>query len=166
LNYHLITRTLFLFHLIALVSCVSVNLKPQSIKRSEGTKFTEPPPPFRVIENPSVDFAWQSSKTGNTLAYASECHNRSEITLDMMEQESLAAIMNARIMDSQTMEYNDREAKQIVAEGYVDGVAIKIAILLFKKNDCNYTLTFVGRKKHFDTEFNYFKKFKESFKAQ
>jgi hypothetical protein len=162
LNYH---PLLFIIVMFTHVACVSVNLDGGKISKANGVKFSEPKSPFKKIDNPSVDSAWQNPSTGNTIAYLSECGNKGDITLAAMENENVSAISSAKVIRTALKEYNSREAKESTVEGIVDGIPVKMTLIVFKKNGCNYTLSFVGRKKYFEDDFNNFKFFKENFFA-
>ncbi|GIL17623.1 MAG: hypothetical protein BroJett040_13740 [Oligoflexia bacterium] len=157
---HLALYILFLL----LTSCVSVNVNPSKVTRAKDVEFIAPSSPFHSIQNNSVDQAWQSKNTGNTIAYLSECGG-SDISLKQMETESLSAISQPNILESKTGTYNDRESLESLAAGKVDGIEIKMKLILFKKNNCNYTISYIGRKDPFSAEENYFQKFISGFKA-
>ena len=153
------------FFILPIVGCVSVNLGAGKVEKASDVQFQEPKPPFQKIDNPTVDLSWQNIKNGNTIAFLSECNAKAEISIQTMETESLAALSNLKILKSEMKEFNEREAKEILAEGQVDGIAVKIQLMLFKKNSCNYTLSFVGRKKVFDKDTSEFQTFLIEFKA-
>jgi hypothetical protein len=52
-----------------------------------------------------------------------------------------------------------------VAEGRVDGVLTRLELMLFKKNNCLYTLSYVALTKSFNDNREAYSKFSESFKA-
>ena len=72
---------------------------------------------------------------------------------------------NLRIVSTENLQYNGREARQTISTGEVDGVPVQLALLIFKKNGCNYTLSYGGIQKQFTTELRQFEKFKTEFKA-
>lgn len=150
---------------LLMTSCVSVNLSGGKVKKADNVKYFEPQPPFLSIDNQQVDKGWQNKNNGNTIAFLSECNSKTEISLKMMETESLSSLANLKVLKSEVSSFNDRESLSTLAEGQVDGVQVKLQLLLFKKNDCNYTLSFVGRKKFFDKDSSIFQKFYEEFKA-
>ena len=150
---------------VILFGCVSVNLDSGVTKKAEKIELTEPTLNFVKIKNKTVDQAWQNVKNGNTIAYLSECNSKSDPTLKTLQDENLSALTNIEIIDSKELTFNDREALLTTANGLVDGVGIRIRLLIFKKNGCNYTVSFVGRKKFFLADEMSFSKFIEGFKA-
>lgn len=59
--------------------------------------------------------------------------------------------------------FNGRQGLMIFSEGFVDGVPIKMQVLVFKRNACNYTLTYAGVAKNFSQEVSHFEQFLKSF---
>ena len=152
---------------LGLSSCVSVDtiLAPSPPKKAEGLNFNEPSFDFKSIKNNTVDRAWQDSKNGNTIAFLSECNAKTDPSLKEMENENLAAMTNVNITENRDTTYNEREALFSSVNGQVDGVEVRMRLVLFKKDNCNYTLSYVGRKKHFPSDEKIFNDFVEGFKA-
>lgn len=152
--------------LIALLSgCVSVQLPGARSAKATNILLQKPNSPFKAIDSETSDQAWQSIKSGNTLAYLSECQPAVESNLKTLESESLSALSNSKIIKTDSKEYNGRESIFTLAEGSVDGVPVSVALLVFKKNGCNFTMTYSGRKSVFSSEYPQFEAFKESFKV-
>jgi len=154
-----------------LLGCVSVDqiLIPPVPKKAEGLQFTSPSSypksDFKEVKNSTVDLAWQNTKNGNTIAYLSECNPKTDPSLKAMEAENLAALTNVEIVETNDTNYNEREALISTVNGQVDGVEVRIRQVIFKKNGCNFTLSYVGRRKFFDKDEKTFKLFVEGFKA-
>ena len=147
--------------------CVSVDtiLAPAPPKKAEGLNYSEPAFDFKTIKNNTVDHAWQDSKNGNTIAFLSECNAKTDPSLKEMENENLAAMTNVEITENRDTTFNEREALFSTVNGQVDGVEVRMRLVLFKKDNCNYTLSYVGRKKHFAKDEKIFNDFVEGFKA-
>lgn len=150
---------------LLLSSCVSVELPSGKITPANGVEYTSPGGAFNEIKAKNADKTWLSSKTGNTISYLSECGNTSEPSLQSIETESLSAISKLEILKSDTITFNGREARQTVSAGTIDGVPVAMSLLIFKKNGCNYTLSYGGLEKQFNLEKDEFEKFKQGFKA-
>ena len=157
--------SLILFFFLGTVSCVSVNIGPTAGKKSEDVSFQIPENPFKLISTDNADKAWQSQKTGNTLAFLSECKGSVDLPLKTIEGDSVNALNQPVLVSSQTGLFNDRGSLETTADGFVDGVEVRMALMIFKKNSCNYTISYVGRKKTFDQEKTHFDKFLKGFKA-
>lgn len=145
--------------------CVSVNLSNNKSKKAEGLSYMAPTGSFHPLKAENADQAWQSEKTGNTIAFLSECQMQSDIDLKTIESDSLTALTQIKILSSFSGQFNNRESIDTLAEGQVDGVPVRLRLTVFKKNGCNYTLSYVGRKNFLDKEESEFIRFKESFKA-
>lgn len=146
-------------------SCVSVNLPNSGSTKASGLNFSEPSSPFSKIKSEQVDYAWQSQKTGNTIAVITDCSAHSDTPLKSLENETLAALSDIKILSTEPGMFNGRESLMTSAEGKVDGVPVEISVLTFKKNACNYTLNYLGKKASFESEEKEFKKFVQGFKA-
>lgn len=143
--------------------CVSVKLASDKPTKASDLTFHSPGKPFLKIDSPNSDTAWVSESQGNTISYLSECQLNNEMNLDQIESDSLSIINELQILDSKKIEYNQREAKLTLAQGKVDGVMIKVQLLIFKKNNCNFVLSYIGVEKNFEKEIQFFDQFKQSF---
>jgi hypothetical protein len=74
-------------------------------------------------------------------------------------------LTDPKIIATSQFTYNDREAIQTTATGLTDGINIQMKVVTFKKNACNFILTYVGRTKSFQQEANVFEDFLKGFKA-
>lgn len=149
---------------LLLGSCVSVNLPGRKSVPAKGVEFSAPGAPYRAIKSVNSDKAWLSERTGNTISFASDCGG-ADPSLQQMETESLLALSNLEITSSETLMFNGREARKSVSAGTVDGVPVKLSLLVFKKNNCNYVLSYGGVAAQFDAETSYFENFIARFKA-
>ncbi|WP_277576826.1 hypothetical protein [Bdellovibrio svalbardensis] len=145
--------------------CVSVQLPGGKVTSAKDVQLSEPKSPFEKIKAVNADRAWLSSKTGNTISYLSECGGPGDMSLQAIENESLSAMNKLQTVSSETLIYNGREARQSISKGELDGVPVQMALLIFKKNGCTYTMTYGGLQKQFPMELNDFEKFKVDFKA-
>jgi hypothetical protein len=151
--------------LLVCSACVSVDLGLGKAQKADGITFASPTGHFKKISNSTVDSAWQDSVNGNTLAFLSECNSKTDLTLKTIEAENLAALTNIVIVESKDFTYNDRDALRTIVNGQVDGVPVRMEVVIFKKNNCNYTLSFVGREKYFKSDEAQFNNFVEGFRA-
>ncbi len=158
---HLVIFILSLF----LNACVSVELPGSKVSSAKDVQLQEPAAPFKPIKSANADRAWQSEKSGNTISYLSECGNATDPSLLQLETDSLAAVSKMDIISTKVFDFNSRAGRSTTVSGEVDGVPIKLELLVFKKNGCNFTLSFGGVLKNFDSEQKYFEDFKNHFKA-
>lgn len=145
--------------------CVSVSIPTSSGTPAKDIKFETAGDPFKELKIKTSDRAWVSEKTGNSIAYISECYTSIDAPLLQLENESLVALNKLKVVSSKNVNFNGREALTTIAEGEVDGVQVKTQILVFKKNGCNFTLSYGGVRSKFDSELSHFQKFIESFRV-
>lgn len=132
---------------------------------AKDVKYAKPTSPFDEIEVPSGDKAWLSQKTGNTISFLSDCKSSADPGLQQIEGESLAVFDKLKILQTKKFEFNGRDAQRTQAQGEIDGIAVKTELVTFKKNGCNFTLSYGGVAKTFESELSHFENFLESFKA-
>lgn len=153
--------------LLPLCACVSVNVGGgKKTKRAEDVKFEPPPAPFKELSARDADSAWQNKRNGNTISYLSTCNDPADPPLESLQSEMLSALEDLRVLRSETRTYNAREALATEAEGMVDGIPTRIETMIFKKNDCIFTLSFVGLSKTFVEDQNRFHEFLNHFEAR
>lgn len=163
---------IFFFNLVALSltmisisGCVSVQLPGSVAKKASGLIYKEPTKPFVSMKSDGADKVWLSSKTANTIAYLTECESTNDPSLKQLESEYLNALGKLEIVKSETSNFNGRESLATTANGEIDGINVQVRLVIFKKNNCNYTLSYSGVKKKFDSELKHFDQFVESFKV-
>lgn len=147
-----------------LSACVSVNLGPKGGERSREAEFSAPNAPygeFRASANQRqpADHAWQNTQNGNSISFFSTCHDPADPPLDTLAQELFAELSELQKIKSQVLTYNGREALDQEVEGKVDGVTTRIRAVIFKKNNCVYTITNVGLPKFFEADRLIFEQF-------
>lgn len=161
-----IWTTLILGILFLFTGCVSVNLPTSSkTEKAKDLSITKPENPFVQIKVEGADQAWISAKTGNTISYISECGASSDKSLETMQTETLASLNQTKIVSNNSVDIDGREGLEVLAEGKVDGVEVKLNSLSFKKNGCSYTITYGGTEKNFANEIEAYTKFKTGFKV-
>lgn len=153
-----------LFGGLLLSGCVSVNIGPKQAGRSQGLRVENPADPFVAMKDSTADQAWQSTRTGNMIAYLSECPEPA-MGLDILTSESLAVLKNNKVIDQKNKFFNGREALETRAEGSLDGIAMKMSTLVFKRNGCSFLITYAARKDHYADEEQIFVRFLEGFQA-
>lgn len=154
-----------IFIMLFFSSCVSVNLPTSRGQKASQVIYRKPNAPFSDIRSNNADQAWLSSVTGNTISFISECNNPADPPLHQIESETLSVMTDLKVLSSQNINFNSREGLHTVAEGQVDGIPVKMKLLSFKKNSCNYSLIFGGLREKLDAEDSYFNDFLQEFKA-
>lgn len=148
-----------------LTSCVSIQLQERKVEKSKDVKFLEPKGDFKEYKTQSSDKTWISHNTGNAIAYFSECNDPSDASLSVIQRESLATLAQSEVIESKLTTFNDREALWTYARGIMEGIRVDVQLMIFKKNQCTYSLSYVGREKSFKKEVDQFDNFVKSFKA-
>ncbi len=163
-------RLLYLSQLLLLstaliVGCVSIKIGGVKAKKAEGVVFVQPSAPFEELTLPASDHAWTNKKNGNTISYSSSCDDTAEPTLDGAKSDLLSNLTDLKIISEQNGMFNGRESASATASGTVDGVKTQVEILVFSKNNCLYSLSYVGVESSFSQNLAQYREFLQSFKA-
>lgn len=162
----LILRVLFLLiYNFLTTNCVSVKLAGSKTEKATGFEFTPPDRPFSKLDSPSADFAWRSSKTGNTIAVLTDCGPQADMSLSHLEVETLSVLTESKVLNKEPKIYNNRSALFTESEGLMDGVPVHMSFVSFQKNGCNFSLSYFGKIQFKENEISNFQLFVERFKA-
>lgn len=145
--------------------CVTVDVGSSKSEPAKNVDYTAPSAPFKPSTTKNSDKLWISAESGNSLSYLSDCGGSQEPTLEQLENEALSSLVDLKILQTEKLDYNNREALKTLAEGKIDGVKVKMSLLTLKKNNCNYTLIYGGVAKNFDKELPQFQSFLKNFRA-
>lgn len=157
--------TLIFTTLLMGTGCVTVKLGGQESQRADGVAFREPSPPFTRDHRDEVDAAFKNHRNGNVISYLSDCKDPTDPPLDSIVAGVLAGLTDPKIESKETVQMLGREGRRVVAFGKVDGVASAIDLLVFKRNQCIYILSYVGVKTAFPDNRADFNRFVEGFKV-
>ncbi len=164
---HKFKNIFILFILFFLNGCLSFDLGQiisPPVEKSDKVKVTVPSEKYEEINNKIVDRAWQNKKNGNTIAYFSECNSPSDNSIENIEKENIKAIINAKVIERKMVDYNSRKALVSIVSGQFNKDQIKVKIVLFKKNGCIFTISYVSRAIFYAADERIFQKFVEDFK--
>jgi hypothetical protein len=151
--------------ILAASACVSVQLGPKGPVNAKNVRFTPPKTPFEKFEIQDVDQAWKNRDNGNSISYRTSCDDPVESTIQTIQQSIASGFDSYTVESSQNTQFNGREALQSVLQGKLDGVSTKLELLIFKKNNCTYTLTYVALPKNFSKDQGTFHEFLKGFTA-
>ena len=154
---------LYIFMYLICSSCISVKLTP-SIEKAKNIRFNTPGGSFEPAEIVPADQAWKSKTTGNTISYFSECVP-GPVNLERMRDDVLLSLPSARIISSELKPFDGREGLTSLIEGKVDGIPVRMMLLVYQKNGCRYSLSLSGRSETFNEEINVYQRFTLGFKA-
>lgn len=147
-------------------ACVSVELpKKAPVTRNADVTYVAPGAPFVELKTEDLDRGWRNPRNGNSISFISECNSPVDPTLENIYAGIIKGVQNVESLRREKIHYNGREALRAVAIGDVDGVSSKIDFLIFKKNGCNYVLTYVALVSTFEQNTADFEKFVAGFKA-
>lgn len=116
------------------------------------------------LKTQSGDKTWIEKDSKNTISFMSECGG-ADPSLDILSNEVHSVLTESESKPPQKDIYNDREALFQESHGKIDGIPMKISSVVFKKNSCNYVITYSGQSKNFDQHKSVFSEFLRGFKA-
>jgi len=146
-------------------ACVSVSIGPGKPVAAKNVRYKEPPPPYAQFTSEEIDAGWKNATAGTSISYKSSCGESLDLPLESIQQSMLYGIDNVKILKSQKLPYNEREALNSIVEGKVDGVDTKMQLLILKKNRCTYMISYVALKKSFEKDQKNFQNFLNHFEA-
>lgn len=153
-------------YLFIFTACVSVKLGNEDVAKSKKIDFTPPSQPFTDVSLKNADRSWQNPSTGTTLSYLSICNDTSDPSVESIRDTTLHGLENSKIEKEELIPYNAREALKSDISGQLDGVKVRVKLLIFKKNFCNYTISMVAIQNKMSTDSEVFENFIKGFKAQ
>ena len=148
-----------------IVGCVSVSLSTTKPKKATDVGFVQPSVPFKEISLPNADRAWQNKQNGNTISFNSTCNESADPSIEAAKDDLLSSLDDTKILDHKDGIFDGRESETTSAIGTVDGVRTQVEILVFKKNNCIFSLSYVGVEKNFSQNVAQYSEFLQSFKA-
>lgn len=159
----LATFFLGLLMLPLLASCVSVKLS-SGVEKAKGVVVPAPGGAFEDVRLLPADRAWKSARTGNTISYFTECSS-TLVPLERMRDDYLSNLPESKLVRSENLRHDGREALSSVLEGVVEGIPVKVSLFLYQKSGCRYSLVYTARSSLFDQETAEFSRFREGFSA-
>ena len=143
------------------VSCVSSILKDAPPTFSSEVKLTAPAMPFRPLKA-SVFPSWKSTKSGNVISIISDCEPNSSNTLSSlhhMVEDSLNAVSTIK---EESVEFQNKPAVFKKINGELDGHAIEVQSISFKRKSCGYVSSLSGKKETLEQDKAFFEQFNTS----
>lgn len=145
-------------------ACVSVNLGAGKVEKSSGVHVEVPGTPFVAIDS-KADSAWKSKITGSTIAYQSGCGESADLPLEALAEELFSGLEEKSEISKRRRPFDGREGLEVEIEGKLDGVLTRIRSLVYKKNHCSYTITFISLPQNLERDKPAFEKFILGFAA-
>jgi hypothetical protein len=151
--------------IIMLNGCVSVDLGPKKPTPALGIKAEPPHSPFVKVTAENVDAIWRNPKNGNAISYLSDCNDASDPSLSAIEQGVLSGLYPYTYWSQKEITYQWRGARRVQVKGQVDGVATLVDLLVFKRNNCIYVISYSGIEPAHTEDFSQFETFLQRFRA-
>ena len=148
-----------------LFGCVTIDVTGGKATPAKNIRFKPPILPFVLVPTKASDQLWVSSKTGNSISILSECGSTQDPSLEQLQTDAIGVLQDTEIQSTAVVPFNQREALSSVVSGKVDGVPVKMKVVSFKKNNCNYTLVYGSVNRNFDSEVAFFDRFFDGFYA-
>lgn len=145
--------------------CVSLKIGLSGPEKSTDMNFKNPPSNFVKLKAPDVDDSWTEKHNGNTISVLSECHDKPDPSLAQIQEGVMSEIEDASPLETEQITFNNRDAIHSIVDGTVDGVATRFELVIFKKSDCTYILTYAGVAKSFGDNQRDFERFVKGFRV-
>ncbi len=112
-----------------------------------------------------VDRAWRNKTTGNSISVLSDCKGGLDISLSAVTDSVLQPLDSKEVLAQKKLTFNGRAALQTEAKGQIDGIESLVELLVFRKDDCLYILTYTGVTEKYPSDKNAFKSFASEFRV-
>jgi hypothetical protein len=158
-------RTFFLMWAIlaTLPGCAILFGSENDITKSADVHYQSPPEPYTQIAVSSADRVWQSTHTGNTIAFNSGCGGDN---VTRKAQDFLSGVNELKTKNDRTITIDGVQGEHVRAVGQTQGVPIEVVVITYQKGNCIYDLTYVARQSKFEEELPLFDRFAEKFHAE
>lgn len=143
------------------VSCVSSILKEKAPTFSKDIRFTDPQAGFTKT-NLSVYPAWKNAKTGNVISIISDCNENDGASLSSLHYLITSSLEQGKAVKQEQLTFKNKPALLYITEGQLDGQAIAIRSISFKRKNCGYVSSLSGKPTTLDADLNTFNSFNES----
>lgn len=151
--------------MLSMGGCVSVQLGGSKSIRAKGITYTKPDSRFEKASADNVDEIWRNPRNGNAISYLSECGDSSDPSLISVEQGVLSGLYPYTYESQKDIMFENRAARRVSVKGVVDGVPSLVDLLIFKRNNCLYILSYVGLEQHHQEDLKVFDRFTQGFHA-
>ncbi len=123
------------------------------------------PGQWRLLMVKGNNLAFFNKKLGTTIQANAMCKDIDDASLKVLTNHLLIGMDKVRRLQSRKVPFDGREALHTIVEGRLDGVAIKLALYVAKKDNCIYDFAYFARAAHFARGLGDFRKFIGGFKT-
>ncbi|MCB0347571.1 MAG: hypothetical protein KDD37_01985 [Bdellovibrionales bacterium] len=156
-----------LLHLLILTSCVSVQLqKPLVLEKSKYYSLVVPSKPFVRMEQTGMDQYWRNAKNANSISLQTACSENYDPSFQDLSYQNIQGIDEIKKVVESKFDYNSRVGLKSEYEGLVDGISVVIKLVVFKKNNCSYVISYFGKKQSIESDLHTFNKFVNNFRVK
>ena len=146
-------------------ACVTVKVGDAPPEKATSVKFQAPSLPFAESESAEADRLWTNSQSAVSISFVSRCNDGTDPRLSDIQGQLISAVEEPTIELEKKYPFNSREALDTTISGRLDGIPVKLRLISFKKNNCHYTLSYVGKPRAFAKDAQVFENFSKSFEA-
>jgi hypothetical protein len=134
-------------------SCVSVSIGAKSPEENSRRPFEATPPviPYQLLSNGSFKLT-----SGRILLSLQDCMPNADLPLEILSRESLKNLTDPKVLEEKSVLHQGRRSVQIIAQGELDGLQIKMMQQVLKKDGCSYFFTLSGSPKNFEQDLQSF----------
>lgn len=166
MNFSSLKDILMLVAIVTIApSCVSIDISESNIKKAKGVTYTAPGNGFQEVPSTDVDKAWRNESNGNTITFISDCENPYDPSLENIESGVISGLQNLKKISTSESMYNHRASRRSTFIGSVDGIPSKVSLVIFKKNNCIFVLSYLAIVENFNHDSKQFENFLKGFKA-
>lgn len=150
--------------ILILTSCITIGGNKEIVP-AKNISYQNPGASFELKKDRPGDKSWQSTRTKNSITFFSDCSENADPSLDQLQNDVVSGFEDTKLSESETISYNQRQARKFVLFGSLDGISVQIQGIVFKKNGCSYTLIYGGKKVSFNSELPIFNDFINGFQV-
>lgn len=144
-----------------LSSCISSILKEAPPTFSKDISYEDPTKDFTKLSK-SVFPAWKNKSTSNVISIISDCSESNIYTLDDLHQLISGSLEKPNVVSKESIQFKGKPAQKRKIEGEIDGNAIEIRALSFRRNNCGYVSSLSGRPDTIEHDEKAYEQFNES----
>lgn len=130
---------------VSLASCGKTAVTGKVLDFSHGPLPAE----WKKTEVAGLAVAYYHSGYGATAGVAPACEGISDTTLESLAQQELIGLEQREMLEEKRVTVDGREAVEWVVKGSVDGVEMRVNLVVFRKDGCVYDLNLVSRPETF-----------------
>ncbi|MCC2679257.1 MAG: hypothetical protein K0R29_1833 [Pseudobdellovibrio sp.] len=154
----LVTTILVALFPILFTACVSSMLQGSPPTFSKDVRLINPASPFVATKN-SVFPSWKSSRTGNVITIISECDPNSSASLSVLHRMVEEPLSGIQILKEENVTFQNKPAVFKAVKAELDGQAIELQSLSFRRKSCGYVSTLSGKPGNLQQDENEFSRF-------